>query len=251
MPPLFDFAALTKADIVGVGLGLTSDVVQIANSNIVAKIPAFTLGPKPHDIERRVYERLKDHPSILQYLGQALPNSPIFKGALLFEYHRRGCLEACLDQLKTIPGRQSWPHQAVSAIAYIHSMGVVHADLGLHNFLLCDDDKIVLCDFAGSGLDRANPCVAHGHCYTNLLRLLEYTDKDDDIFVLGTVLYELDRGERLFEGKGEGEIRTRLHNKQFPDLSTIALPLRSVIEKCWTLPGYQASTVLDELSVQE
>ena len=49
----------------------------------------------------------------------------------------------------------SWPFQALLAVAYIHSKGVIHADLGLHNFLL-HDGRLILCDFAGSGQEVAS-----------------------------------------------------------------------------------------------
>lgn len=141
----------------------------------------------------------------------------------------------------------SWPYQAVSAVSFIHSHGIVHSDLGLHNFLLHDDGRIVLCDFAGSGLDGAKSYVAHGLRYSNPLFATEYTTEQDDIFALGTVLYELHQGERLFKDLSEMEIHTRFRDKQFPDLSMIPLPLRGVVEKCWTLPGYKADDALKEL----
>lgn len=71
--------------------------------------------------------------------------------------------------------------------------------------------------------------------------------KQEDVFALGTVLYKLDRGERLFEDMSRREIYLRLRDKQLPDLSMVSLSLRVVIEKCWTLPGYRASDALTEL----
>lgn len=102
MPLPFDFTALTKDDLHGVGLGLTSEVVRIADTNIVAKIPtpSAILGLEVHEIEKKVYERVQDHPNILRYLGQSPPECTLLRGALLFEYHSRGSLIDCLDQLK-------------------------------------------------------------------------------------------------------------------------------------------------------
>jgi serine/threonine protein kinase len=135
----------------------------------------------------------------------------------------------------------------VSALAYIHSLRIVHADFGLHNFLLRDDGGIVLCDFAGSGLN-GKPCyVAHGVRYANPLSNREYPTEEEDVFALGTVLYELDRGELLSDGMDREEIYMRLRDRQFPDLSMVSLPLRGVIEKCWTVPKYKASDALKEL----
>ncbi|KAI9844668.1 MAG: hypothetical protein M1837_005410 [Sclerophora amabilis] len=252
MPLPFDFATLTRDDLHGVGLGVTAEVVRIANSNVVAKIPAPSafFGLEVHEIEKKVYERLQDHPSILRCLGQSPPECKLLRGALLFEYHCRGNLKDCFDQLQILPTRSRWPYQAVSALAYVHSLRVVHGDFGLHNFLLHDDGGIVLCDFAGSGLDGGRCYVAHGVRYTDPLSTREYPTEQEDIFALGTVLYELDRGKLLFEGMSHNEIHVRLRDRQFPDLSMISLPLRGVIEKCWTVPGYKASDALMELEPQ-
>ena len=132
-------------------------------------------------------------------------------------------------------------------MAYIHSKGVVHGDLGLHNFLLRDDGSLILCDFAGSGMDDLPPNVSASARYLNPLFDSDYPSERDDVFALGTVLYELDCGERLFDGKSDQEIRQLLRNKQFPDLSLVSSPLRQVIEKCWKTPDYKTSMALIEL----
>ena len=256
-------STLTREQLRGVGIGISSEVVHILGTNIVAKIP----GPQAledHKVEKRIYDRLQSHPNILRFLGQSPPECKLLRNALLFEYHSHGSLIGCLDQ--KIPGRTrsvdikslslifetltdpfSWPFQAISAVTYIHSKGVVHGDLGLHNFLLHDDGRLVLCDFAGSGLDGLPPNVSAGVRYLNPLFDTDYPSGRDDIFALGTVLYEIHRGERLFNGKTDQEISRYLRNKQFPDLSLVPSPLREVIEKCWTVPGYKASEALIEL----
>jgi serine/threonine protein kinase len=117
-------------------------------------------------------------------------------------------------------------------VAYIHFKGVVHRDLGLYNFLLHNDGRLILCDFAGSGLDDLPPNVSAGVRYLNPLFDSDYPSERDDVFALGTVLYELDRGERLFDGKSDQKIRQCLCNKQFPDLSLVSSLLRRVIKKC-------------------
>ena len=69
-------------------------------------------------------------------------------------------------------------------MAYIHSKGVVHADLGLHNFLLHDDGRLILCDFAGSGLDGLPPPnVSAGVRYLNPLFEMDDPLEKDGIFL--------------------------------------------------------------------
>lgn len=118
MPLPFNLATITRDDLHGVGLGMTSEVVRIANTNVVAKIPTFSnvFGPEVHDIEKKVYERLQEHPSILRYLGQSPPDCKLLRSALLFEYHQRGNLTDCLDQLKTNPARSGFVPQIETPI---------------------------------------------------------------------------------------------------------------------------------------
>ena len=73
--------------------------------------------------------------------------------------------------------------------------------------------------------------------------------KQDDVFALGTVLYEMYGGALLFDGLSDGEIRSRFLERRFPDLSDVEMPLRGVIEKCWTASGYTAAEAASELGM--
>jgi serine/threonine protein kinase len=138
----------------------------------------------------------------------------------------------------------------VSAVDYIHSRGVVHGDIGLHNFLLHDDGRLILCDFAGSGMEGLPATIGAGVRYANPhYSENPHSTAEDDIFALGTVLYELDCGKRLFEGQSSRDIYRHLRDLEFPDLSMAPLPLRDIIKKCWSLPGYKASDALTELGM--
>ena len=101
-----EFSSLSGDDLEGIGLGVSSDIVRIRNTNIAAKRPALSpaLGPKVHEIERQAYEPIGDHPYILRYIGQSPPECKILKSALLFEYHPRGTLR---DHIKGVPSDAS------------------------------------------------------------------------------------------------------------------------------------------------
>ena len=139
------------------------------------------------------------------------------------------------------------PRQLASALALVHSLGVVHGDLGLHNLLLTDKGDIVLCDFAGSGIDGRQTYVAHSMRYSDPCRRLEDVTQQHDVFALGSLMYELVRGELLFEGLEDEEIYNRLERKEVPDISELPMPLRGVIEKCWLDPTYTAQDALRDL----
>ena len=50
------------------------------------------------------------------------------------------------------------------------------------------------------------------------------TSQRHDAFALGTLMYELARGWRLFEGLDDSEIGDRLQRREFPDLSDLPVP---------------------------
>lgn len=144
----------------------------------------------------------------------------------------------------------SWPIQAIEAIQYIHSKGVVHCDISVHNFLVRNDGSIVLADFCGSILDGSKPAVAPSVRYSRPLslaeRLLDPTEKDD-IFALGTVLYEISVGHRLYTGKSDAEISELFQKRDFPNTSGIPENLRTVIEKCWKDQYSRADEIRSDL----
>ncbi|OBT97073.1 hypothetical protein VE01_04876 [Pseudogymnoascus verrucosus] len=163
----FDPSTTKKDDLEAIGFGLSSLVVHVKDTNSVVK--TFPPLDKDQDGERRIYEHLQrqncHHPNILKYFG-------------------------------------SWPYQIVSAMDFIHSRGVIRGDIGLHNLLTHDDGGIVLCDFAGSGMEGLPPTIGAGVRYSDPQRNDNmYSTKEDDIFALGTVLYELSARKRLFDGQ--------------------------------------------------
>ena len=95
-----DFSSITKADLERVGLGLVSEVVRMGDTYIVAKIPCLSpvFPAEFHEVEKRIYERVGEHPNILRYLGQSPPECSILKNALLFE-HQPHNIRACIHDL--------------------------------------------------------------------------------------------------------------------------------------------------------
>jgi len=60
---------------------------------------------------------------------------------------------------------------------------------GLHNFLVHGDGRLILCDFAGSGMEGLLSTISAGVRYVNPQHSGDlYSTAEDDIFALGTVL---------------------------------------------------------------
>ena len=85
--------------------------------------------------------------------------------------------------------------QATEAIRYIHFKGVVHYDIGIHNFLVQENSTLALADFGESCVDGSKSLEARLPYYKwpTLARDSDLTEIDD-LFSLRMVIYEIKTG---------------------------------------------------------
>ncbi len=94
----------------------------------------------------------------------------------------------------------------------------------------------MLADFCGSILDGSTALISTATRYTRPVPLADRSlnpTKKDDIFALGTVLYEISVGHRLYSEKSDVEVYKLFQKREFPDTTRLIESLRVVIEKCW------------------
>ncbi|KAF7166890.1 hypothetical protein CNMCM6106_002534 [Aspergillus hiratsukae] len=232
LPP-YVAEALEKADrkqIQLAGVGCFSQVIKVADTGFVIK-ESFdhpVLG-NLQPTEKRIYERLGHHSLILRYygeycLGNGLPNG------LVFQYQRAGTLADNLALSNYPEKRTQWPLQAAEALRFIHSKNVIHSDFGSHNFLIQEDGTLALADFGGSRIDDTPAVVSYSTRYAR-----PYSDSDDsdsteidDLFALGTLIYEISVGHQLYADRSSRDIRKLLRQQEFPDLGSIAANIREL-----------------------
>ena len=143
----------------------------------------------------------------------------------------------------------SWPLQATKAIQHIHSKGVVHCDIGIHNFLIQENGTLALADFGGSRVDGSKSLEAGlPHYRRPTLARDSYPTEMDDLFSLGMVIYEIKTGEVAYVGKSDSEIRKSLESQHFPDLAPLSLEWRTIVNKCWQEEYNNAEEVLADLN---
>ncbi|WEW54935.1 hypothetical protein PRK78_000362 [Emydomyces testavorans] len=235
------------------GVGCFAQVIKVGDTGLVVKkaVPHPVLGDL-QPIEKRIYERIGHHPFILRYYGEN--RSEMHRGhlnGLVFEYLPGGALSDNLSLSNYAEKRTEWPAQIAEALRHIHSKGVLHGDVGCHNFLIQDDGSLALADFGGSVIDGSIAQVGYATRYqrpSSLSERLANPTVKDELFALGTVLYEISTGARLFPEISSRDIRIRFQGREYPDLTAVHEPsVRMVIKKCWDCEYEGAEDVLRDL----
>ena len=179
--------------------------------------------------EALIYRRLGFHPSILKCLGASNGHLrfPYMEHKDLRQYLRNPVSEVNPKQ------RREWVKQAVEAVNFIHSMGVLHADISARNFLVASDLSLKLCDFAGSSLDDLPALVSEEVRYRKVSGVaIPFNTVATDAFALGSLIFEIITGTLPYDHVVEDtEVESRYRKMVFP--STEDLEFGCVIRKCW------------------
>ncbi|KAF1962841.1 hypothetical protein CC80DRAFT_541989 [Byssothecium circinans] len=153
--------------------GSCSAVWRSDNSTTVLKAPlAFHLDGcddavtmEYENFQQESVELLEREKEIYRHLGEhkgILPCLQITDDGLVFPYLKNSNLRHFLknsDSPITQPQRLDWVKSALISIDFIHSKGVLQADISTRNFLVADDLSIVLCDFSGSTIHQKKNMV--------------------------------------------------------------------------------------------
>ncbi|WEW54623.1 hypothetical protein PRK78_000043 [Emydomyces testavorans] len=247
-----------RSDLWLAGVGCFSQVIRVGDTGfVVKKSEPHPVVENLQPVEKRIYERLGHHEFILRYYGEYHHHSEQSNGVpsgLVFQYMPGGTLAENLPLSNYTDERVEWPIQATEAIRYIHSINVIHSDIGSHNFLIQEDGTLVLADFGGSMIDDTVAKVSYATRYQRPLppddkQLM--TTKMDDIFALGTLIYEITVGHQLYPDKQSRDIRLLLRARKFPSLDNIPPKVQAVIEKCWQEKYESADQVLQDLRLTQ
>ncbi|KAJ5800869.1 uncharacterized protein N7518_002937 [Penicillium psychrosexuale] len=220
----------------------TVSAIYAVDENFVIKLHPSSGGfeRQAYDIEVRSYKRPGHH--------EHIASCEVTEEGLLLE--RGICLRTILQSAgSTSDGpskaRESpislsmklrWAQEAADGLAYIHSKGIIHADVGCHNMIVNNSNHVKFIDFAGSGIDSEAPLVCYEWCSFQPGNEISVCT---DIFAFGSMLFELETGRVPYselEGTMEmGSLITVVENlfaqRQFPSVETLAFG--SVISCCW------------------
>ena len=197
-----------------------------------------------HDIEVQIYERLGSHPRICKYLGSTETD-------ITLERYTE-CIRKRLRDLRYLGGEPTlqtalkWSLQTAEGQAYIHSKGVLQADISGGNLLLDKNNDLVLCDFAGSSIEGSKATVAHG---TRFERPYKEWDMPptvaEELFALGSMIYEIWTTRQPYEDEEESVVEQNFKEGRFPEVGH--LRAGSIITACWNGSYHTASQVVEDL----
>ena len=233
-----------------VGIGISGSIKVISDNTAVKTIaecePDYDNSQRKteHDIEVQIYERLGSHPRICKYLGSTETD-------ITLELYT-GCLRKRLRDLRHLGGEPTlqtalkWSLQTAEGQAYIHSKGVLQADISGGNLLLDKNNDLVLCDFAGSSIDGSKSTVAHGTRFER-----PYKDWDmpptvaEELFALGSMIYEIWTTRQPYEDEEESMVEENFKDGRFPEVGY--LRAGNIITACWNGSYDTASQVVEDL----
>nr|POF27600.1 putative serine/threonine-protein kinase/receptor [Quercus suber] len=143
--------------------------------------------------EYNAYQRLPEHARLLR------PHSDSTPEALVLPYLRNGCLHDFLrDRPVSSAQRIQFSADASEGLHLLHCAGIVHGDINSWNFLIDDDFRLCIIDFAGSKIDGKAGSAFEGVRYC-LPRLIDDPSTvRTDLFALGSLLYEIATSEEPY-----------------------------------------------------
>ena len=204
-------------------------------------------------IERVIYDRLDNGCNhILQCFGTT-------EDRITLEFCEGGPLRGILrdsdSQYLSLEDRLRWALQVAEGLAFCHSKGILHADLGCSNIFLTRQHDAKLGDFGGSSIDGSLALV----CYSESHQLPDDPNQPSsdtsngvqvsvktEIFAFGSTLYEIMTGSEPYAGRSD--ITELFQQGNFPD--TGHLFLGRIMAKCWQTEYDSLNKVLENLRAE-
>lgn len=236
-PELPEGYSFAKGKLLGGG---TSGIVELTDAGVAVKSP--WAWPGADGLESR--DDLRHEARVYERIAERLGKNPRFINIISFdqdqltlnmEYMANGTLRDYLRsnaQTITEHQRHLWIRAMAEGLHLLHALAIVHCDLTPHNMLLDDKLELKIADFGCASLDgSASLAGANPRFYRPRPSWKTPVAKPDDVFALGSCIYEVLTGTAPFEDipSDQARVLSRLH--QFPDL--VGLELRDIIRDCW------------------
>ncbi|KXS95430.1 hypothetical protein AC579_10235 [Pseudocercospora musae] len=234
------------------GAGL-SGIVELRSDGLVVKSPwpDWRAQQSQADLEReaRAHFKLQEGLSKDNYTRRfiRLISYNPDDSTLTMDYAENGTLrdylqkQSHLDQ-NTRSRRCSWILAMAEGLAMLHTQDIIHCDFTPNNMLLDHRLELKITDFGCSSIDgspstgtagtRFDPGTSHWSTPAT---------KEDDLFALGSSIYEVLTSKRPYEDIPSDQVRFLHRQRQFEDLT--GLEMSEIILDCWLLRAHSAEAV--------
>lgn len=231
-----------------VAVGTTCLVERLADGNIIkSPYPSRHHDPAAElATEARIYQLIGPHPLLVPVISWDDSTH-----ALTMEFMTNGTLKDYIGAHPDVSMAQRllWGRQAAEGLQLVHAVGVVHYDVGPHNFLLDEQLTLKISDFGGSSVDGSRPEVCAGTRYAPADEAWCRGWKPSpvgDLFGLGSTLYYIATGNAPFHDMESGEVDKQFAACVFPTVDDVLGG--DVILKCWMGGFTSAREVLSALT---
>lgn len=229
-----------------VGRGSSGTVLEIDQNLVIKTYINNDEGKRDFSREKEIFDILqKGTPS--PYIVRCIEE---YDEGLVLE-RLESTLRSRLRQQRTpLNVRSKWTLDCCRGLQFLHQKGVIHGDIGCHNFLVGRSNLVKLCDFAGSKIVGERARI----CYEVRGQHPDYQSGEPtiatEIFALGSTIFEIWTSCQPYAAVSNEVVRRRFRNREFP-LSDIKNPaMREVILKCWTDEYVDVSQVYDDILVR-
>jgi serine/threonine protein kinase len=237
----------------------TSAWVGLVDETTVLKFPLAPDGDRSRlEIERQLLELVGQHERVIQLKdynekGLYLERAP---NGTLGDY----LLEAPPErEPPSIAQRVAWCRETAEAVAYIHSLHVLHCDIQPFNLLLDAGLHVKLTDFQGKHVAADGTVLLDGSSseptrYSYPRDDPHEADVKTDLFALGCTIYFIMMGHHVYPDIIDGsedwyeKVPERFAKKEFPeDLHACT----TITRKCWLREYESAEEVLQDILAVE
>lgn len=223
------------------------ELLAVGGSGIVYKIDEQSVLKEFHsdgiDVERHVLERLGSHANIVRLLGVTENSLILERGQSL----RAVIQESGAQDYIPLITKIRWLREAAEGTRYMHQKGIVHADVGCHNWILVDGHLKII-DFEGCSVDGEEA----GACYEwfSYKESVPAVSQQTDIFAFGCAVYEITTGrqphDELLEADDRMACSKQLYAEdRYPQVGN--RPLGELMEGCWRGTFNSMEEVLNQL----
>jgi serine/threonine protein kinase len=178
------------------------------------------------------HEKLGDHANIVHYYGWIFINN---KYSIVLEYIESDLFDYIDSNDISNDKKEYIAYGILSGLKHLHSKGIIHGDLKLENVLINDNDVPKLCDFDG---------ISYTLLYLSPERLLDNNlTPSADVWAYGILVFVL---FRLTLPYGIENIKKRLTNHKFPNISRLPKNIANICTQCFQLINTRAT--LDDIN---